>query len=47
MTVTAEPLPAVEQVCAEILALPMGTALDPAAPARVTEAVGEALAAKA
>ena len=43
----SEPLPAVEQVCAEILALPMGTALDSEAPARVTDAVGEALAAKA
>jgi dTDP-4-amino-4,6-dideoxygalactose transaminase len=43
----AEPLADVERVCAEILALPMGTALDPAAPARVADAVGEALAAKA
>jgi dTDP-4-amino-4,6-dideoxygalactose transaminase len=43
----ADPLPAVEEVCAEILALPMGTALDPAAPPRVAEAVGQALAAKA
>ena len=40
-----QPLPEVERVCAEILALPMGTALDPSAPARVAEAVGEALAA--
>jgi len=38
----AEPLPNTERVCAEILALPMGTALDPAAPARVSEAVGAA-----
>jgi len=39
-----EPLPNVEEVCAEILALPMGTALDPAAPAEVAGAVAEALA---
>ena len=39
----AEPLPNTEAVCAEILALPMGTALDPKAPAAVTEAVREAL----
>ena len=38
------PLPNVEEVCAEILALPMGTALDPAAPAAVADAVAEALA---
>ncbi len=36
-----------ERVCAEILALPMGTALDPDAPAQVTEAVGAALGARA
>ena len=36
-----------EKVCAEILALPMGTALDEAAPAQVTEAVGAALGARA
>lgn len=42
-----EPLPEVERVCAEILALPMGTALEPEAPAKVAEAVGEVLAAKA
>jgi dTDP-4-amino-4,6-dideoxygalactose transaminase len=41
----AEPLPNAEAVCAEILALPMGTALDPAAPAAVAAAVRDALAA--
>jgi dTDP-4-amino-4,6-dideoxygalactose transaminase len=40
------PLPNTEAVCAEILALPMGTALDPAAPAAVTDAVREALGVK-
>jgi dTDP-4-amino-4,6-dideoxygalactose transaminase len=39
----SEPLPNTEAICAEILALPMGTALDPAAPAEVTEAVRSAL----
>jgi dTDP-4-amino-4,6-dideoxygalactose transaminase len=39
----AEGLEATEQVCSEILALPMGTALDPGAPAEVTAAVREAL----
>jgi dTDP-4-amino-4,6-dideoxygalactose transaminase len=39
-----EPLPNTEAICAEILALPMGTALDPAAPAAVADAVREALA---
>ncbi|MBM3667230.1 MAG: DegT/DnrJ/EryC1/StrS family aminotransferase [Actinobacteria bacterium] len=38
-----EPLPNTEAICAEILALPMGTALDPAAPAAVTDAVRSAL----
>jgi dTDP-4-amino-4,6-dideoxygalactose transaminase len=39
----AEPLPNVERVCAEILALPMGTALPEGAPARVAAAVAAAL----
>jgi dTDP-4-amino-4,6-dideoxygalactose transaminase len=43
----AEPLENTERVCSEILALPMGTALDPEAPAQVTDAVGAALGAKA
>ncbi len=43
----SEPLAEVERVCAEILALPMGTALDPGAPAKVAEAVGAAIGAKA
>ncbi|MGH2923964.1 MAG: DegT/DnrJ/EryC1/StrS family aminotransferase, partial [Solirubrobacterales bacterium] len=43
----AEPLEHTERICAEILALPMGTALDPEAPAEVTAAVGEALGARA
>jgi dTDP-4-amino-4,6-dideoxygalactose transaminase len=34
----AEPLPASERICAEMLALPMGTSLDPEAPAKVVEA---------
>jgi len=42
----AEPLEHTERVCSEILALPMGTALDPGAPAQVTEAVGAALGAR-
>lgn len=40
----AQPLPNTEAICAEILALPMGTALDPEAPAAVAGAVREALA---
>ena len=40
----AEPLPNTEAVCAEILALPMGTALDPAVPAAVTQAVRDSRA---
>ena len=43
----AEPLPATEAICAEILALPMGTALDPKALAAVTDAVREALGVEA
>jgi dTDP-4-amino-4,6-dideoxygalactose transaminase len=34
-----EPLPNTERICAEMLALPMGSALDPEAPAAVVEAV--------
>ena len=41
----AEPFEVTERVCSEILALPMGTALDAGAPAEVTEAVGAALGA--
>jgi dTDP-4-amino-4,6-dideoxygalactose transaminase len=41
-----EPLPNTERVCAEILALPMGSALDPGAPARVVEAVRDSLKAR-
>ena len=41
----AEPLPNTERICAEMLALPMGTALDPDAPAQVAEAVAASLAA--
>jgi dTDP-4-amino-4,6-dideoxygalactose transaminase len=40
----ADGLEVTERVCAEILALPMGTALDPGAPAEVAAAVREALA---
>ena len=40
-----EPLPNTERICAEMLALPMGTALDPDAPAQVVEAVATSLAA--
>jgi dTDP-4-amino-4,6-dideoxygalactose transaminase len=40
----AQPLPATERICAEMLALPMGTSLDPEAPARVVEAAREASA---
>jgi dTDP-3-amino-3,4,6-trideoxy-alpha-D-glucose transaminase len=43
----AEPLEVTERICAEMLALPMGTALDPEAPAQVTGAVREALGVKA
>jgi dTDP-4-amino-4,6-dideoxygalactose transaminase len=43
----AGPLPNTEAVCSEILALPMGTALDPEAPAAVTAAVRDALGVKA
>jgi dTDP-4-amino-4,6-dideoxygalactose transaminase len=43
----AEPLPNTERVCAEALALPMGTALDPEAPAQITAAVRDCLVAKA
>jgi dTDP-4-amino-4,6-dideoxygalactose transaminase len=43
----AEALPNTERVCAEMLALPMGTALDPEAPAQVTAAVRDSIAAKA
>jgi dTDP-4-amino-4,6-dideoxygalactose transaminase len=42
----AEPLPHTEAICAEILALPMGTALDPKAPAAVTDAVRDTVGAK-
>ncbi len=40
-----EPLPNTERICAEMLALPMGTALDADAPARVVEVVRGCLAA--
>jgi dTDP-4-amino-4,6-dideoxygalactose transaminase len=42
-----EPLPNTERICAEMLALPMGTALDPEAPAQVTAAVRDCLVAQA
>jgi dTDP-4-amino-4,6-dideoxygalactose transaminase len=42
-----EPLPNTERICSEILALPMGTALDPEAPADVTAAVRDCLVAQA
>jgi dTDP-4-amino-4,6-dideoxygalactose transaminase len=35
----SEPLPNTERICDEMLALPMGTALDPGAPAAVVEVV--------
>jgi dTDP-4-amino-4,6-dideoxygalactose transaminase len=38
------PLPETEAICAEMLALPMGTALDPGAPVAVVSALSEALA---
>jgi dTDP-4-amino-4,6-dideoxygalactose transaminase len=41
-----DPLPNTERICAEMLALPMGTALDPEAPAEVTRAVRDCLVAK-
>jgi UDP-N-acetyl-3-dehydro-alpha-D-glucosamine 3-aminotranferase len=41
------PLPATERICSENLALPMGTSLDPAAPARVVEAARDCLNASA
>ena len=41
-----EPLPNTERICAEMLALPMGTALDPKAPAQVVEAVRDCLTAR-
>jgi dTDP-4-amino-4,6-dideoxygalactose transaminase len=40
-----EPLPNTERICNEMLALPMGTALDPEAPAQVAGAVRDCLAA--
>jgi dTDP-4-amino-4,6-dideoxygalactose transaminase len=43
----AEPLPNTERICAEMLALPMGTALDPEAIPRVVDGVRDCLAAKA
>jgi dTDP-4-amino-4,6-dideoxygalactose transaminase len=41
-----EPLPNAERICAEMLALPMGPALDPEAPAAVVEAVRACLTAR-
>jgi dTDP-3-amino-3,4,6-trideoxy-alpha-D-glucose transaminase len=41
-----EPLPNTERICAEMLALPMGSALDPEAPAAVVEAVRECVTAR-
>lgn len=41
-----ERLPNSERICAEMLALPMGTALDPHAPAQVVEAVRDCLTAR-
>jgi dTDP-4-amino-4,6-dideoxygalactose transaminase len=41
-----EPLPKTERICAEMLALPMGSALDPEAPAQVVEAVRAFLTAR-
>jgi dTDP-4-amino-4,6-dideoxygalactose transaminase len=41
-----EPLPNTERLCAEMLALPMGSALDPKAPAEVVEAVRDCLTAR-
>lgn len=42
-----EPLPNTERICAEMLALPMGSALDPEAPAKVVEAARDCLTARA
>jgi dTDP-4-amino-4,6-dideoxygalactose transaminase len=42
-----EPLPNTERICSEMLALPMGTALDPDAPAEVVGAVRDCLVASA
>lgn len=42
-----EPLPNTERICAEMLALPMGSALHPSAPAEVAGAVRDYLLAKA
>ncbi len=42
-----EPLPNAERICAEMLALPMGSALDPAAPSEVVSSVRDCLMAKA
>jgi dTDP-4-amino-4,6-dideoxygalactose transaminase len=42
----AQPLPNTERICAEMLALPMGPALDPEAPAAVVEAVRACLTAR-
>jgi dTDP-4-amino-4,6-dideoxygalactose transaminase len=39
----SEPLPNTERICAEMLALPMGTALDPEAPAQVVESARDCL----
>jgi dTDP-4-amino-4,6-dideoxygalactose transaminase len=41
-----ERLPNSERICAEMLALPMGTALDPHAPAQVVEVVRDCLTAR-
>jgi dTDP-4-amino-4,6-dideoxygalactose transaminase len=41
-----EPLPNTERICTEMLALPMGSALDPEAPAAVVEAVRNCLTAR-
>ena len=41
-----EPRPNTERICAEMLALPMGSALDPEAPAAVVEAVRACLTAR-
>jgi dTDP-4-amino-4,6-dideoxygalactose transaminase len=41
-----EPLPNTERVCAQMLALPMGSALDPETPAQVVQAVKSCLTAR-
>jgi dTDP-4-amino-4,6-dideoxygalactose transaminase len=41
-----EPLPHTERICAEMLALPMGSALEPDAPAQVVQAVRDCLTAR-